>query len=207
VFLGCHALRRGYRARIYTYNLDLFDPSWFEPERADIIAKLTEQARHKPSLKLQVATRGYLAYLELGGEMRFVDLTLELIRRYLTHGRPILTGLSATYLYHDRREFGPQCVEDDIRGEPAGHFVVLCGYDRRTRHVLIADPQHPNPLSKTYLYTVSIERVLGAVLLGVLTYDANLLIIEPLEDRAGPSPTGGSIEPGTARRRTAGKDS
>ncbi|MCI0655805.1 MAG: cysteine peptidase family C39 domain-containing protein, partial [Acidobacteria bacterium] len=27
VCLACHALRRGYRARIYTYNLQAFDPT------------------------------------------------------------------------------------------------------------------------------------------------------------------------------------
>ena len=31
VLLACHALRRGYRATIYTYNLQVFDPTWFTP--------------------------------------------------------------------------------------------------------------------------------------------------------------------------------
>ena len=30
--------------------------------------------------------------------------------------------------------------DDDIRGEPQGHFVVLSGYRRETREMLIADP-------------------------------------------------------------------
>ena len=29
VQLACHALRRGYDATIHSYNLQLFDPSWF----------------------------------------------------------------------------------------------------------------------------------------------------------------------------------
>ena len=29
VMLGTHALKRGYRAKIYTYNLHMFDPTWF----------------------------------------------------------------------------------------------------------------------------------------------------------------------------------
>jgi ABC-type bacteriocin/lantibiotic exporter with double-glycine peptidase domain len=29
VLLGCHALRRGYRAKLYTFNLQVFDPTWF----------------------------------------------------------------------------------------------------------------------------------------------------------------------------------
>lgn len=30
VMLGNHALQRGYKAYIYTYNLNVFDPSWFK---------------------------------------------------------------------------------------------------------------------------------------------------------------------------------
>jgi hypothetical protein len=29
-YLGLHALQRGYRATMYTYNLKLFDPPWFD---------------------------------------------------------------------------------------------------------------------------------------------------------------------------------
>jgi hypothetical protein len=36
-----------------------------------------------------------------------------------------------------------------------------------------------NPVSNDHYYMVSIARLLGAVLLGILTHDANLLIIEP----------------------------
>ena len=39
VLLGCHALRRGYQATIYTFNLDVFDPSWFEGEFAEAARK------------------------------------------------------------------------------------------------------------------------------------------------------------------------
>jgi hypothetical protein len=68
---------------------------------------------------------------------------------------------------------------DDIRGEPSGHFVILSGYNREERTVTIADPFLPNPYSGTHHYMVSIDRVLCSILLGVLTYDANILIIEP----------------------------
>jgi len=37
----------------------------------------------------------------------------------------------------------------------------------------------PNPVAPTQLYPVNIDRVIGAILLGVLTYDANLLVIHP----------------------------
>jgi hypothetical protein len=179
VMLGCHALRRGYRATIYTYNLQMFDPTWFGSNSTDLREKLIAQAQAKAIEKLRLATEKYLEFLDLGGAVRFEDLTTRLIRRYLVRGVPVITGLSTTYLHRSPREYGPRDEEDDIRGYPAGHFVVFHGYDRRKRTVLVADPMHPNPLGPGQNYAVSIERVLGAVFLGVLTYDANLLIIEP----------------------------
>lgn len=180
VFLGNHALRRGYRATIYTYNLQVFDPTWFANADVDLPAKLRTQLEAKPGkAKLRVATDGYLDFLALGGRVKFEDLRPNLIRRYLRRGIPLLTGLSATYLYRTPREFGPKDDFDDIQGEPSGHFVVVCGYDSDTGAVLIADPMNPNPAFAEPLYTVPIERLINAILLGILTYDANLLIIEP----------------------------
>jgi len=179
VFLACHALRRGYRARIYTYNLALFDPTWFGATPVDLRVKLEAQRRAKDPPKLHQATEGYLEFLERGGELRMEDLTPALVRKYLTRAVPILTGLSSTYLYRTAREFGPACEEDDVRGDPAGHFVVLSGYDRETRRVLVADPLYPNPLAHSHFYEAGIDRVLCSILLGVITYDAKLLIIEP----------------------------
>ena len=77
------------------------------------------------------------------------------------------------------REHGPRLEFDDIRGVPSGHFVVLCGYDAQHREVLVADPLLSNPITGSNQYLVSIDRVICAILLGILTYDANLLIIVP----------------------------
>jgi hypothetical protein len=70
-------------------------------------------------------------------------------------------------------------ADDDVRGEPVGHFVVLTGHRRNAREILIADPHHANPLARTRYYAVQVQRLIGAILLGVMTYDANLLVIEP----------------------------
>jgi len=185
VLLACHALRRGYRARIYTYKLQLFDPTWLAPGAGGLADKLRRQMEFKHDPKLQAASRAYLEFLELGGELRFEDLTTALIRKYLNRSVPIVTGLSATYLYRSPREFGPSADYDDIRGEPSGHFVVLCGYDRQARSVQVADPLLPNPVAPVQLYEIGIDRVLCAILLGVLTYDANLLIVQPRQERKG----------------------
>lgn len=183
--LACHALRRGYRATIYTYKLQLFDPTWLLPGGPDLRQRLREQMRHKEDAKLHVASKAYLEFLDRGGELRFEDLTSALIRKYLNRGLPILTGLSSTYLYRSPREYGPRDDYDDVRGEPSGHFVVLAGYDRGARTVLVADPLASNPVGAGQLYEVTIDRAICAILLGVLTYDANLLIIQPPKERKG----------------------
>jgi hypothetical protein len=91
----------------------------------------------------------------------------------------VLTGLSATYLYGCAREHADRY--DDVAGEPTGHFVVLAGYDEAAAEILVADPLHDNPAFRRSQYRVSVHRLLGAILLGIVTYDANLLIIEPAE--------------------------
>ncbi|MFN0055037.1 MAG: C39 family peptidase [Planctomycetales bacterium] len=179
VLLANHALKRGYSAKVFTYNVELFDPTWFGPAVVDLRERLKRQMDHKSNATLQVASLAYLEFLDRGGQIRFEELSTTLIRKYLAREIPILTGLSATYLYGSAREYGPDCQPDDVRGKPAGHFVVLCGYDRESRQVLIADPLKKNPWSGTNQYIVGIDRVVGAILLGIVTYDANLLIIEP----------------------------
>ncbi|GIW80195.1 MAG: hypothetical protein KatS3mg105_2002 [Gemmatales bacterium] len=182
VHLGCHALKRGYRVTIYTFNLTVFDPTWFKEGKISaslLTEKLEAQSAVKPLPKLRRACRAYCKFLRLGGVIRMRDLTGSLLRRYLNRSIPILTGLSSTYLYQCAREYGPDCKSDDIRGFPTGHFVVLCGYDKKRRTVRVADPFLPNPAGHDHYYEVVMERLVCSILLGVLTYDANLLIIEP----------------------------
>jgi hypothetical protein len=178
VFLANHALERGYRVTLFTYNLQLFDPSWALLPVPDVAERLRSQAEAKSDPKLKVATAGYLRFLELGGKLRHEDLRPALIRRFLGRGIPVLAGLSATYLYQSRRELPATNVPDDVRGEPVGHFVVLSGYNRTTRLVDVADPYRWNPLSGEHYYSVDLHRLVGAVLLGSLSYDANLMVIE-----------------------------
>jgi hypothetical protein len=179
VFLACDALRQGFEATIYTYNVTVYDPTWFAPG-VDIAERLRLQARaKKDDERLQHATEGYLEFLSLGGRLRFTDLSRTLIRGLLRRNLPILTGLSSTYLYRSAREYGPNDTPDDVRGKPAGHFVVMSGYDRGRRQVLIADPYGPHPFGPSHEYWMSIDRVMGAVLLGIVTHDANLLVVHP----------------------------
>ncbi len=181
VYLGIHAVARGYRASLVSYNLREFDPSWRGLPQAALADKLRAQLRYKTGKRFAAASQAYLEFLSVGGEMRFDELCPELLRHFLTAGAPVLCGLSATYLYDCPREFhrgGKEWVHDDVRGEPSGHFVVICGVDDDgLAH--IADPYHTNPISGDHYYHVPVARLIAAILLGVVTYDANLLIIQP----------------------------
>jgi hypothetical protein len=178
VMLGNHALKRGYKVSLHSYNLNVFDPSWHSLPKKKLIANLRRQMTYKfKQRKLKIASRAYIKFLELGGTFLWSELNAELIKSYLTRSIPILTGLSATYLYGTPREIDSTNKYDSIRGVPVGHFVIINGYDEANKFVYVADPMNPNPLKSQY-YNVSFERLIHAILLGIVTYDANLLIIE-----------------------------
>jgi hypothetical protein len=180
VHLGIDALRRGYRARIYSYNLRIFDPSWFPVhDKEELLGKLRARAAITTDEKRVHTTRAYIEFLELGGEVRMTDFNSALLRKYLRQKVPILTGLSATYLYQAKREHPVTGQDDDVAGEATGHFVVLTGYDPETKEARLADPYGKNPIRQKMTYSVKLDRLVTAILLGVLTYDANLLIIRP----------------------------
>ena len=188
VQLACHALQRGYDATIYTYNLYLFDPTWFPGDRDTLTAKLQQQRRCRAGTesRIEPVTEHYLRFLELGGQVRMEVFEEALLVRSLMAGVPVLSGLSATFLYQESREraFPPNdqgisSVVDDVGGDPVGHFVVLSGYDPRTGQVMVHDPQAKNPFSPGSSYAIPLAKVSASILLGIATYDANLLMIRP----------------------------
>lgn len=179
VNLGTHALKRGYSAKIYTLNLHVFDPTWFELSREEMIERLRLRGEGKGDQKLKFAIESYIEFLGLGGEIIFRDFSTGLIKKYLYRNVPVISGLSSTFLYRSKREIGALNREDDVLGDPAGHFVVLVRYDRLKKRILLADPYKTNPIAGEQYYYVSANRLLNSILLGIVTYDANLLVIEP----------------------------
>jgi len=178
VLLGIDALKRGFQATIYTFNLEVFDPTWFR-QHENLAERLATQLAAKLDPRLQIASHAYIEFLERGGQIKMRDLNAMLISRYLHQHIPILTGLSSTYLYGGPREYGERMVPDDIQGVPQGHFVVLCGINENQDRVYVADPYLPNPLGEQQHYAVSFDRLVCSILLGILTYDSNLLVVQP----------------------------
>jgi hypothetical protein len=177
VYLGTSALRNGFGATIYSYNLRVFDPTWRRLSRAALVRKLDRRLAVAASPKLRQALRAYAEFLRLGGRVQFRELSKELLVRILGRRRPILCGLSATYLYQRKREHGKRY--DDVRGMPVGHFVVISGYYPRTDRFVVRDPASHIPFSRSGKYSVEAQRLVAAILLGDVTYDADLLVLTP----------------------------
>ncbi|MFY7927895.1 MAG: cysteine peptidase family C39 domain-containing protein, partial [Oligoflexus sp.] len=135
--LGTHALKRGYQSEIWSFNVNMFDPSWFGLPADQMFEKLKLQRQAKKHRKLRTASDGYMEFLKNGGILRFEDLTPELLVSCLREGKPVIAGLSATYLYKSMREDPKTCEHNDVKGYPSGHFVVLTGIDTEARTVQI----------------------------------------------------------------------
>lgn len=185
--LANHALARGYKTTMYVYNLNVFDLTWFDPKTGladseNLINKLIAQRKYLTSKRTKEVTDAYVKMLKLGGKICFSDLSIDFLHTLFSERKPVITGLSATYLYQSAREWTNRkkiSIYDDVRGDPTGHFVVLCGYDNDEDEVVVADPLHKNPISGDNYYQVSSTRLINSIMLGVLTYDSNLLIISP----------------------------
>ena len=67
VLLANHALTRGYSARIFTYNVQMFDPTWFRREGVDLAERLRLQLEHKDSDAPADRHRGVSACFSSGG--------------------------------------------------------------------------------------------------------------------------------------------
>src|SRR5215218_5020745 len=179
VNLGLAALRRGFSARIFSYNLRLFDPTWAGLTAEELSEKIRLRMPHLKEPKSLRAGKAYLEFVTNGGEIAFDELTPKLLKGMLNRDHPILAGLSATHLYRMPRErHDPkthELLDDDIAGDPVGHFVVISGYDQRGRRFTVRDPSAHSPTDRQGRVVVEAHRLINAILLGDLTYDAVLL--------------------------------
>lgn len=179
VYLGLAALERGFHPTLYPYSLQVFDPTWKNLSRDALLDKLRrrlERMQERP--RLSRVLNAWIDLLEQGGSVRFREFSRDLFVELLAEGRPILTGLSATYLYQIPRELGPD--DDDVGGDPVGHFVVVSGYDPEHDELAVCDPSIHIPFEhRAGRYPVKTDRLIRAILLGLYTYDAVLMVLDP----------------------------
>ena len=189
VHLGNSALRRGFGARIFSYNLRIFDPTWSRLACGELTEKLRRRLPYLRDPKSQRAAESYLDFLSLGGEIAFDELTPALLKAIINRKHPVLAGLSATYLYKMPRErhdpLTHALLDDDIAGEPTGHFLVISGYQRWGRRFIVLDPSEHVPGGSSGRVVVDAQCLTNAILLGDLTHDAVLLELWPKGGEGG----------------------
>lgn len=180
VTLANHALDLGFKGTIYPFNYNIFDPSWEKYSSEQIKKSLEQQLKVKnKKKKFKMASDQYIEFLEKGGEIKIRQFDESYIINSIDQGNPVLTGLSSTYLYWHQREDPLTTKNDDIIGEPAGHFVIIYGYDLDKKTFLIADPYEKNPIgNNNNYYEINSSRVVQSILLGIASFDGNLLMIE-----------------------------
>ena len=178
VMLACDALQQGFAATIYSYNLKVFDPTWRDLSMGKLIDKLRARSKRISSKRALTNLHAYINFLRQGGRIRFDELTPKLLQRILKQHHPIIAGLSSNHLYRDCRT-DKKNRPDDIGGQPEGHFVVLADCDPEKKRFLVFDPYAQSPLSDQLKYWVGPHRLINSIMLGIVTYDANLLVIQP----------------------------
>jgi hypothetical protein len=176
VFIGLLAQDLGLRVRLHPLGLRHFDPTWWNLSRRAILQKLTARGE---ALGMSEELEGWITLLERGGKVGFGPLERQRLVRILARHRPVIAGLSATWLYRETRHDPSTNQPDDVAGQPVGHFVVVTGYERRGRRFLINDPYPDIPLGAEGVYTLPARRLITAILMGDATRDAVLLEIWP----------------------------
>lgn len=177
VILALHALKNGFSASIYSYNLRTFDPTWEGLSAEEIADKLETRLHRTRSPKARANLQAYVEFLKQGGALSFEELTPVLLKRILKKDTPIIAGLSSTHLYRDSR-LNKDGEPDDVYGDPEGHFVVICDWNTSEKQFIVADPYRKNPVAAGQIYGVDAHRLINSILLGIVTYDANLLVIQ-----------------------------
>lgn len=179
VYLGLAALEMGYNAALYPLGLRVVDPTWRGWTFHNLRERIAQRAKVQTNEAWRLEHEAYVQFLDAGGKLFVEELSPALLVRILRREHPVVCGLSATYLYGTMRERSDDLEYDDLRGESAGHFVVLCGYTGGGLHFHVRDPSVHVPFSATGRYTVGAQRLTNAILLGDATRDAVLLEVWP----------------------------
>lgn len=178
VHLAANALARKLNVTIFSYNLQVFDPTWFLLEKEEMEKRLMQQALSQKPPKTRYASLAYQDYLKKGGNIVYRELTPKFLHEILSCFGPIICGLSATYLYQVSRSTEVSGVPDDIYGNPEGHFVVLSGISSNRQKVRLLDPYGHKSVNRHLTYEADTMRFISSILLGVITYDANLIAMK-----------------------------
>lgn len=186
VNIGVLALQHGLRAALYPLGLRVFDPTWRGLSRAALRLRLRQRGRRFAGTDHAALVALWDRFLALGGQVRPGELTADLLADALDRGHPLISGLSATWLYRHPRERPDDNQPDAVGGEGVGHFVVVSGYTGGGRSFRVEDPSPDAPFGRDGTYLAPAPRLQHAILLGDATHDAVLLELWPARGPRSP---------------------
>lgn len=178
--LGRAALSFGFAVRAHPLALKVFDPTWRGLPREALRDRVGRRLQTRPEGRERRVHEAWLGFLDAGGEVALGELRASELVGAIDRGHPLICGLCVTWLYQHARELPDDNQIDDIEGQPVGHFVVICGYERGGAKFVVADPWPQPPFAHDDgLYVVSRRRLTQAILLGDATHDAVLVEVLP----------------------------
>lgn len=142
--IAAHFQKLGLSTILHTSDVILFDPSWKKIDSTNLITKLKARLPHlvhgwydKTTLTLIVD--GYIQYLNNGGQIIFPIIDIPYILKYLKQG-PIYMTVSYNVLNQcSKYDFTKIDTQDDLKGLPSTHAIVISGYSNGTFDIVDPD--------------------------------------------------------------------
>lgn len=176
--LAIDALERGYAVTVHCCDTRIFDLSWMGLVSSELKEKLEYHKSKADSVHLTQTFDAYIQILEKGGTIDLSEINRAVIRKAVELKAPIIAAVSATHLFHSKREYldsKDRPVLDDAKGKTAGHLVAVTAWVGK--EITLHDPYLANPITGKAKYKVYISRLMRSILLGVLSYDAQMVVI------------------------------
>ncbi len=123
----------GFKTKLHSSDIIIFDRSWQEINSEELAKKLSERT---PFIKhgiydeatIKVIVDGYSQYLASGGQISLPLVDTAYILKYLQQG-PLYMVVSYNSLNNcPKYDFSGDPIQDDIKGIPTTHAIVISGY-------------------------------------------------------------------------------
>lgn len=157
--IGDYLLKQGFKVKIYTFDTRFFDPSWFKLGKKELLKKFRKCATVFRGFK-KYTYQGFIDFLNDGGKIEFKPVSLDIIKKHLKSGRPLLAGVDDSLLYGVKRS-RKTFYDDDIKGKSWEHEVVLAGY--KEDKLFVVDPADTNPFSRDGRYFLNADGLLANI--------------------------------------------
>ncbi len=138
-YIGIYAMKLGYNVEIFTYDVSLFDPTWFNLSNKSLIKKLKIAIKKIKDKDKKFGVRGYIDFLREGGKLTFKIPTKKILIKFLKKKIPPMAFVNSTAYYKRKRKDFKAGKRSEF-GEVGGHCIVISGY--KNGKFIVTDPNY-----------------------------------------------------------------